>query len=353
MKPFPFKRFLVNGLYVTLVNIACALVVTAVTGRADRFPIVLFFSICIGTTIFVGIEGVRLAFWGDGERINWAKFLPMLVIIVPAGQVIGSHLGAYLLGLDPVGNTPVLWSRRWLDDLLFTFTATGAAVALYVGRERLARARTEAANEKARAESIERQAVQAQLQVLQAQLEPHMLFNTLANVQGLIAIDPPRAQHMLDQLIQYLRATLGSSRSEQTTLAQEFALLDAYLGLMAVRMGSRLSYSLDLPPELRDTPLPPMLLQPLVENAIAHGLEPKIEGGRVTISAARRNQAIELTVTDNGRGPHAPPGKPGTSVGMSNTRNRLHAVYGAEASLSLLPAQPAGAIATILIPAHP
>jgi hypothetical protein len=353
MTPFPFRRFFANLAYVTVLNIMCAVVITSLTGRPDRFPVTVFYSICIGTSIFLPMETIRLTFWGNGKKVDWRIFAPLLLVLVPACQYFGSHLGTWILGWDTVGNTPVLWTGRWLGDMLFSFTATGAALAFFVGRERLERARIDAANERARAESVERQAVQAQLQVLQAQLEPHMLFNTLANVQGLIAIDPPRAQHMLDQLIQYLRATLGSSRAQQTTLAQEFALLDAYLGLMAVRMGDRLRYSLHLPQDLRTMPVPPMLLQPLVENAIAHGLEPKVEGGQVLVSAERRDNAIALTVSDDGRGPNAPSGKPGTHVGIANTRARLAAVYGAGASLSLLPAQPAGAIATILIPVTP
>jgi hypothetical protein len=353
MKPFPFRRFFIDALYVTVVNVACAVVITSIVGNLQRFPVVLLYSICIGSSIFVLIDGMRLAVWGHQERINWKIFLPSLMVLIPIGQVAGSYLGTLVLGLEFEGNTPVMWSRGWFRDLMFTFIASGAALVIFIGRERMVRAETQAAHERARAEGVERQAVEAQLRALQAQLEPHMLFNTLANVQGLIAIDPPRAQQMLDQLIQYLRATLGSSRAQQTTLAQEFALLDAYLGLMAVRMGERLTYSLDLPQELRTTPLPPMLLQPLVENAIAHGLEPKVEGGRVTVSAERRDGAIALVVTDDGRGPDAPSGKPGTNVGMANTRARLEAVYGAGASLSLLPAQPAGAIATILIPVTP
>ena len=353
MTSFPLKRFLVNGAYVTLFNLACALVLTSVIGKPERFPTILLFSLCIGSSIFVLMEGIRLTFWGEGERVNWKLFAPLLVLIVPVGQLGGVYLGTFMLGLDPADAAPELWTKRWFSDLLFAFAATAAAMAFFVGRERLARARADAANERARAETVERQAVQAQLQVLQAQLEPHMLFNTLANVQGLISIDPARAQHMLDQLIVYLRATLGSSRAQQTTLAQEFALLEAYLGLMAVRMGGRLRYSLDLPQELRSTPLPPMLLQPLVENAIAHGLEPKVDGGRVTVHAERRDNAIALTVSDDGRGPDAPSGKPGTNVGIANTRARLAAVYGAGASLSLQPAEPAGAIATILIPVTP
>jgi sensor histidine kinase YesM len=126
---------------------------------------------------------------------------------------------------------------------------------------------------------------------------------------------------MLDQLIQFLRATLSSSRTESTTLAEEFALLEAYLGLMAVRMGERLRYAFELPAELRSVRVPPMLLQPLVENAIAHGIEPNIEGGTITISAARQDGMLALTVSDTGRGPHAGAGKPGQGWACTTRAN--------------------------------
>ena len=193
--------------------------------------------------------------------------------------------------------------------------------------------------------------MQAQLQMLQAQIEPHMLFNTLANLQGLIAADPPRAQSMLDQLIQYLRATLTASRSQATTLAQEFALLDAYLGLMKVRMGARLSYALELPEELRGLSVPPMLLQPLVENAIKHGLEPKVEGGLVSIRAERDGNQLRLSVCDTGLGLDGTPAHSNsTHVGVSNVRERLHALYGNRADFSLIPNTPEGVIAQLTIP---
>lgn len=203
--------------------------------------------------------------------------------------------------------------------------------------------------EKARAEAVERQALQAQLQLLQAQIEPHMLFNTLANLQGLIALDPAQAQTMLDQLIVYLRATLSASRAQRTTLGQEFTLLDAYLGLMSVRMGARLSFALDLPEALRNTEVPPMLLQPLVENAIAHGVEPNVAGGHIQVTARAADGGLELLVSDTGRGLDAGPGKPGTGLGLSNVRERLNALYGERATLSL-DAAPQGATARILLP---
>jgi LytS/YehU family sensor histidine kinase len=234
--------------------------------------------------------------------------------------------------------------------IVFTLIAAIGAIAVFANRERLIRAQAEAAREKARAETIARQAMQAQLQLLQAQVEPHMLFNTLANLHGLIAIDPDRATLMLDQLIQYLRATLSSSRADATTLEHEFALIDAYLGLMEVRMGSRLSYRLDLPDSLRERAVPPMLLQPLVENAIIHGLEPTIAGGEIVVTAAMRGSELELAVRDTGLGLEAVGPGSGNRVGVANTRARLHGLYGERARLELAPATPQGTLARLTLP---
>lgn len=171
-----------------------------------------------------------------------------------------------------------------------------------------------------------------------------------SDLQALIAVDAPRAQRMLEQLIQYLRATLSSSRSQQTSLEHEFSLLEAYLGLMQVRMGARLSYALQLPQELRKTMVPPMLLQPLAENAIKHALEPKIDGGHIDVRATQETGMLQLSVTDTGLGLDSPVRQPGTQLGIANLRERLHALYGEQASFSLAPNTPCGAVARITIP---
>jgi len=177
-----------------------------------------------------------------------------------------------------------------------------------------------------------------------------MLFNTLANLQGLIALDPERANSMLDQLIQYLRATLGASRSESTTLGDEFAAMEAYLGLMGVRMGERLAYRLELPPELRAARLPPMLLQPLVENAIVHGLEPKIEGGEVRISASACEGLLDIRVCDTGLGLSPGAATGGGGVGVATTRERLRVLYGERASILLVPGPAQGTLVRLSLP---
>ena len=160
--------------------------------------------------------------------------------------------------------------------------------------------------------------MQAQLQLLQAQIEPHMLFNTLANLQGLISFDPDRAQLLLDHLIQYLRATLSSSRADTTTLGQEFSLMEAYLGLMSIRMGARLRYALDLPAELGHATIPSMILLTLAENAIKHGIEPSLRGGEIRLSALRVDGMLRLRVQDTGMGlPASGAGSaPGSGLGL-------------------------------------
>lgn len=332
-RTFPWKRFGTDFLFATTFNIGIALVMTFMIS-SERFWFFLVGSLCIGSIAFVIIDGGRLLVWGETRRPSWPKMIAIIAIAVPVAHFLGNTLAALLLGLR-VRSIAEVFAASPSRMLLFTLMAVIIASALFTNRERLLNAEASAAREAARAESVARQALQAQLQLLQAQIEPHMLFNTLANLQGLIALDPARAQQMLDQLIVYLRATLSSSRAEVTTLAQEFSLMEAYLGLMSVRMGERLAFTLDLPAELRGAHIPPMLLQPLIENAITHGLEPKIEGGRIVVSAATRDGKLHVSVRDDGLGLGSPSAKAGTHLGLANTRSRLNALHGDQASLTL------------------
>jgi hypothetical protein len=189
---------------------------------------------------------------------------------------------------------------------------------------------------------------EARLKMLETQLEPHMLFNTLANLRVLIGIDPPRAQHMLDHMIAYLRATLDASRATTHPLQREFDRLRDYLELMAIRMGERLSFTLELPPELADVRVPTLLLQPLVENSIQHGLEPKVQGGRIAVRAGREGELLVLTVDDTGIGDaRAPAG--GNGFGLAQIRERLQALHGQRARLEFR-ADADGAHARITLP---
>ena len=243
------------------------------------------------------------------------------------GFLVGQAIGDWFTGL----HTRSLWTAGW-SQLAATLTITGLAslggTAFFYTRGRMAAAQFEA-------EQARRVAAETQLLLLQAQLEPHMLFNTLANLRVLISLDATRAQTMLDQLIAFLRATLAASRVGQHPIQAEFARLQDYLSLMQVRMGERLQARFDLPPALAGLSLPALLLQPLVENAIKHGLEPKIEGGLLTVSAQLQGEDCLLVVADSGRGEFATSDTAGTGFGLQQVRDRLAARYGDAAGLSL------------------
>ncbi|MEO5671132.1 MAG: histidine kinase, partial [Ramlibacter sp.] len=204
----------------------------------------------------------------------------------------------------------------------------------------------------AKAEAAQRQAAESRLKLLQSQLDPHMLFNTLANLRSLIETDPPRAVAMLDRLNGYLRATLSASQAPMHPLAAEFDRLRDYLELMAIRMGPRLAYSLELPSDLAPLAVPSLLLQPVVENSIQHGLEPKVEGGRVIVSARREGGTLVLQVTDSGVGPSAEPPS-GKGFGMTQVRERLATLHGGEATIDFQAAPGGGARTLIRLPLNP
>jgi hypothetical protein len=198
------------------------------------------------------------------------------------------------------------------------------------------------AAEKLKVVSSEKQLVQAQMRMLQAQIEPHFLFNTLANIQSLIGKSPERANLMMDNFIAYLRQTLSASRSQNGTVQQEIDLIRHYLELIKIRMAERLEFEIDIAPTLVTRALPPMLLQPLVENAIKHALEPKEEGGKVRIrgeSIHLKNQ-IRFTIEDNGLGFGANPDSSGTGVGLANLRERLQVLYDGAATMDVIDANP-------------
>jgi hypothetical protein len=339
------RRFLWGLLGVQAINLVCALLITGLALTRGSFAVNLVFSMCIGTLAYSFINGGRILIWGQDVKPPIPAFLALMVGGLLLAQWLGMWSASWLTGTEDAarhisGGGAVL--------LLMCLLAGATASWLFWNRARLAWLKAEAESEKARAAAIEKQAVQAQLQLLQAQVEPHMLFNTLANLQGLITIDPPRAQLMLDQLIQYLRATLSAARAANTTLGQEFALLQAYLALMQMRMGERLRIELDLPLDCADLSVPPMLVQPLVENAIKHGLEPKLEGGSIRVRAQRQAQHLLITVEDDGLGLEAN-GTSGTRVGLANLRERLEVLYGGAARFELRPGQP-GAVAILNLP---
>ena len=197
--------------------------------------------------------------------------------------------------------------------------------------------------------ATEKELTVAKLSLLHAQVEPHFLYNTLASAQLLTRSDPVRAEEMLGHLIQYLRHSLPRTQDDLSTLGEELERALAYLEILKIRMGPRLSVQLDVPEALRATALPPMMLQTLVENAIKHGLEPRTAGGTVWLRARQHDGEVVVTVADDGEGFTGKGG--GTGIGLKNVRERLRLVYGSAAALAVVANFPSGVAATITVPA--
>ena len=306
----------------------------------------LVYSEAIGLSIWTFIDFGRLLFKRPAET-NWPAGWRAVVLQiggVTCGYVLGTWIGDQYCGCS----TFELWRRsaRAFGSYLVLCIAISVSISyFFLSRAKDQRRLQEIA-------SAQRDASEAQLKLLESQLEPHMLFNTLANLRVLIGIDPARAQAMLDRLIAFLRATLSASREPSHSLAAEFARVSDYLQLMQVRMGERLQTRLDLPDELAGASVPPLLLQPLIENAIKHGLEPHVRGGRIEVRAARLGDELRLTVRDTGAGLAPAAADGGTRFGLEQVRKRLATIYGAAAALELVAAADAegGTVATVRIP---
>jgi len=224
----------------------------------------------------------------------------------------------------------------------------------FLGRSRRAQAVAEAKTQEAEVSHMSRQITEARLQALQAQVEPHFLYNTLANVQALTEVDAQAANRMVGHLIAYLRASLPKMRENTSTVGQELELVRAYLNILQMRMGGRLQFSISAPPEVLGKSFPPMMLPSLVENAIKHGLEPLREGGSIDVVveqvAGALGERIVVQVRDTGKGLTDAPTQSGGGVGLSNIRERLAGIYGGTAKFSIASNAPKGVVATIDVP---
>ena len=299
--------------------------------------------------------GLAIAYAVNAAR-PWERDHPVrrLVVAVAIGTVVGFAL---LILVKIV----ILNAYTW-DELLntrrsqFAWTAfsgftSGTLVSLFfLIKFRESHAQAQILKAEADRNLLSKQAVEAELKLMQAQVEPHFLFNTLASVQFLVETDPPQAARMLGHLLEYLRAALPQLRSDSATLGQEVDLAQAYLSIMQMRMGPRLRMAIDVPAELRAQRFAPMLLMSLVENAIKHGLEPQAEGGEVRVEARRLGTRIVVSVVDTG---HGLAGKIGQGVGLTNLRERLRALYGDQARFTLEENPPRGVRATIELPDGP
>jgi signal transduction histidine kinase len=252
----------------------------------------------------------------------------------------------------------VITSRGFrLGDHLMSLTmlvivASIIAKVMGTGRKK-AEAQAAVATERAEEESLKRQVVEARMAAMQAQVEPHFLFNTLASIDHLIETDPARASQMQKNLIALLRASMPTMREANSTglreLRREMEVVRPYLEILKVRMEERLQVEIDVPEGLLSAEFPPMMIQSLVENAIKHGLEPKAEGGALKVKAEIRHGKLCVTVADTGLG-FGKAATAGTGVGLANIRERLQLLYGSKASVTITENQPSGTVVTITVP---
>ena len=238
---------------------------------------------------------------------------------------------------------------NYMPQLAFLFILLSAAIKVaYAGRVK-AEARAAQAQEVAEAESLQRQVVEARMAAMQAQVEPHFLFNTLASIDHLIEVDPPRASRMQKNLIALLRASMPAMREKATNLGRELDVVRPYLEILKVRMEERLQPQVNVSEGLYSAEFPPMMLQSLVENAIKHGLEPKADGGSLSVSAEVAHGKLHVSVADTGVG-FARAATAGTGTGLTNIRERLKLIYGDAAELKIADNTPSGTRVTIVVP---
>ncbi len=352
----PQTRFAMRGLYSVAFGVVFGIALAVLREQDVRVTLVYSVATSILCWSSMDFGRVAVARWlhrgaapgVNGEARDWPGW-PWMIVVIVIGTAIGFTGGNLCGDLITGERSARLLDVRSLHDAMSLLSAVLVpAVALtYFFYTRGALAAREAS-----VQAALRQAAESRLKLLESQLEPHMLFNTLANLRVLIGVDPIRAQRMLDHLIAFLRATQSGSRSDQQSLGAEFARIADYLALIAIRMGERLRLEFDLPDALADLKVPPLLLQPLVENSVKHGLEPSVAGGLIAVRACREDDDLVLSVRDTGAGLSDAPVHP-EAFGLAQVRERLATLYGSRASLRLRAAPDArgGTLAVIRLPA--
>jgi sensor histidine kinase YesM len=333
------KSVIRSLIYTFVFNTLIAVFLTAIKYGAG-FHINFIISQSIGLSICTCVLIAHRFFNKAGPVLKAILVAAALTI----GTAIGSFIGSFISGLNPTA----LFERHSLLQLLVLGVMFGSIITYFFSsREQIAESQARAQEEKIKRLTSEKKAVEANLKLLQAQIEPHFLFNTLSNVLSLLDTDAEKGKSMLMDFIQYLRASLSKIREQKATLEYELEMIQAYLNIFKVRMGDRLQYKIDLPDNLKTTTFPPMLIQPLVENAIKHGLEPKIDGGEIFIKGESIDGRLRLEVIDTGNGFK---GEINSGMGLSNIRERLQSLYGGNGRLILEENQPHGMKATIEVP---
>jgi signal transduction histidine kinase len=312
------------------------IVVCLQSTRVNSFVHQLVYCYAAGFLIWLLIDvGDLLIFKNPSNRFPHSQQRYLFALI---GTVVGTY-GGFLIGDRFSGWNFLNGSHKnffvWLAVNIFI---TYSLIWLFAQQHRH--------------KAVQQSSTEMRLKLLESQLEPHMLFNTLANLRALISADPVLATRMLDRIVNYMRANLGGSRTNLHPLSTEFDRINDYLGIMKMRMGERLNYNMYLVPELNHHPVPPFILQPLVENAIKHGLEPKVEGGVIFIKAEIVNSTVVLEVNDSGMGVNKDDLLQTKGFGWAQVSERLITTYGHKSTINLIATDLYKTSAVITFPYH-
>jgi|GEM_PF-275927 len=355
------RSFLRNFIYTVIINLFFTLLFTGlglfsviVSGRpirADALASNVGNNLVISNVIGFSFWLVLSALGPIMRKVNRRSFIEVSLFYAVLGMFIvtSAFVGlSYLPGFRGM-QAWVLTPAQLMSSFVISFVISLVLASSWQRRVNQLAAQITVANDKERIAIAERAAMQANLRALQAQIEPHFLFNTLANVTSLIHTKPDDAKHMLEEFIAYLRASLATTREAETTLAKEFQLMQSFLAILQIRMGDRLQIQVDLPQALSNFSIPPMLIQPLVENALKHGLEPKIEGGLISLVAHQREPEgmVDIIVADTGLGFQD---SKSNGIGLKNVRERVEKLYDGKATLLIEDNIPSGTKITISIP---
>jgi sensor histidine kinase YesM len=325
------------------------LVVTAISACAAGAVVWLFLNTyrdLLVSALCVGYTSMVLFTVAGNIRQSRMPREVMQVLAIVAGSFVGTVLAGLVKGRD----LRQMFTERLSGVSITMGLGIGfgcVVVAMFILREKHARDQARLHRAEAERHQLEKNVLEARMQLMQAQVEPHFLFNTLANVQHLVETNPPEASRVLDSLIQYLRAALPQMRESNTNLGRELDMARAFLEINRVRMGSRLDFAIEVPDSLKARAFPPMMLISLVENAVKHGVDPCCECGSITIRALEADGKLRVSVEDTGEGIKP---KKGGGVGLANIRERLKALYGGSARLVIEERAPHGVVACIEVP---
>ncbi len=337
--------------------IGIVVVTTLVAWLASQLPwnmsfgeAAILFNIVVLTLIWSGLS----AWFGyrrfQGRIFRYVVGAPLLALL---GALVGASIAGFVQGIDPFAFLSDSAKLRHVVTAALVFGFLFALVTALIAslRNREYRALTAHFEAEARQSETSRQLAESKLKLLQLQIEPHFLFNTLGSAQQLAEKGAPDAARLIADLIRFLRAATPAMRDEVTTLKAEAGMIRAYLGIMQTRLSRRLTWNVQVPDELAEIAIPPGMLITLTENAIKHGIEPRPQGGTIEVTAARHGEQLVLTVADTGAGFSNKPTDSG--IGLANIRERLELLYGDHASLDLEENEPRGFRARILMPVHP